>query len=164
MRTRRGGQLSPLHFDLEIERTARKNHARRRLGTRSFSHVSSSIEDVTHEPSGEVTGAVPFIPPISEFQFGSMSATGDAVSAPASTPSCTPPSVPPFQPQSTNPFTSAMSWGAPTRDGTPVTMQHTTISQPQSQPSQPPLIFKPQTISQTKPQQQYQPQPSQQQY
>ncbi|KAI3510726.1 hypothetical protein L1887_17859 [Cichorium endivia] len=52
-----------------------------------------------------------------------MSASGGAVSAPAPIPSCTPPSIPPFQPlsqpQSTNPFTSAMSWGAPTRDGTP---------------------------------------------
>ncbi|KAI3700298.1 hypothetical protein L2E82_44924 [Cichorium intybus] len=51
-----------------------------------------------------------------------------------------------------------MSWGAPTRDGTPVSRQHTPISQP------PPILFKPQTTFQPiPPQQQYQ-QPPQQQY
>ncbi|KAI3780944.1 hypothetical protein L2E82_10938 [Cichorium intybus] len=102
-----------------------------------------------------------FIPPVSEFHFGSTSASGGAVSAPVPIPSCTPPSIPPFppvsQPQSTNPFTSAMSWGAPTRDGTPASRQQTLTSQPISQPQ--PVIFKPQP---TQPQQ-YQ-QPPQQQY
>ncbi|KAI3790831.1 hypothetical protein L2E82_04182 [Cichorium intybus] len=112
MRTRRGEQLSPLHFDPEIERTARKIRARRRLNIMNFSQVNSSPVSVAQEPSGEATGMFS-IPPLSEFQFGSLSASGGAVLAPAPIPSCTPPSVPPFtpvsQPQSTNPFTSAMS-------------------------------------------------------
>ncbi|KAI3509084.1 hypothetical protein L1887_24110 [Cichorium endivia] len=163
MRTCRGEQLSPLRFDSEIERTARKIHARRRLNTMSFSNVSSSLENVAQEPSGEAM-EMSFIPPVSEFHIGSTSAIGGAVSAPASIPSCTPPSILPFQPQSTNPFTSAMSWGASTRDDTPVSRQQTTISQPLSQPLPSPLLFKPQTTFQTIPQQQYQQQPPQQQY
>ncbi|KAI3505819.1 hypothetical protein L1887_28104 [Cichorium endivia] len=167
MRTRQGEQLSPLRFDSEIERTARKIRARRRLNTMSFSNVSSSLGNVAQEPSGEATG-MSFIPPVSEFHIGSTSATGGAVSAPASIPSCTPPSIPPFQPlsqpQSTNPFTSAMSWGAPTRDGTPISREQTTISQPLSQPQPSPVLFKPQTTFQPVPQQQYQQQPPQQQY
>ncbi|KAI3709664.1 hypothetical protein L2E82_39430 [Cichorium intybus] len=103
-----------------------------------------------------------FIPPISEFHIGSTSAIGGAASALVPISSCTPPSIPPFQPlsqpQSTNLFTSAMSWGAPTRDGTPVSRQQTPISQP------PPVLFKPQTTFQPiPPHQQYQ-QPPQQQY
>ncbi|KAI3505831.1 hypothetical protein L1887_28117 [Cichorium endivia] len=148
MRTRQGEQLSPLRFDSEIERTARKIRARRCLNTMSIINVSSSLENVAQEPSGE--------------------ATGGAVSAPASIASCTPPSIPPFQPlsqpQSTNPFISAMSWGAPTRDGTPISRQQTTISQPLSQPQPSPVLFKPQTTFQPVPQQQYQQQPPQQQY
>ncbi|KAI3766396.1 hypothetical protein L2E82_16453 [Cichorium intybus] len=162
MRTRRGEQLSPLHFDSEIEEIARKIRARRRLNTMSFSHVSSSTVSVAQEPSGEATG-MSFIPPISEFQFRSTSASGGAVSAPVPIPSCTPPSIPPFppvsQPQSTNPFTSTMSWGEPTRDGTPVSRQQTPISQPQ------PILFKPQTTFQpTQPQQHQQPPQPQYQY
>ncbi|KAI3517546.1 hypothetical protein L1887_16761 [Cichorium endivia] len=103
-----------------------------------------------------------FIPPVSEFQFGSTSASGGAVSAPAPIPSCTPPSVPPFtpisQPQSTNPFTTAMSWGVPTCEGTSVTGQQSTTFPPNSQPS--PILFKPQPTFQPP---QYQ-QPPQQQY
>ncbi|KAI3766101.1 hypothetical protein L2E82_16151 [Cichorium intybus] len=160
MHTRRGEQVSPLHFDPKIERTARKNRARRRSNIMSFSNISSSPEHVAQEPSGEATG-MSFIPPVLEFQFGSTSASGGAVSAPVPIPSCTPPSIPPFppvsQPKSTNPFTSAMSWGAPTRDGTPVSRQQTPTSQPISQPQ--PVLFKPQP---TQPQQ-YQ-QPPQQQY
>ncbi|KAI3503945.1 hypothetical protein L1887_32459 [Cichorium endivia] len=139
MRTRRGKQLSPLHFDSEIERTARKNRARRRLSIMSFSQGSSSPVGVAQEPSGEAT-EMSFIPPVSEFQFGSTSASGGAVSAPAPIPSCTPPSVPPFtpisQPQSTNPFTTAMSWGVPTCEGTSVTGQQTTTFSPNFQPPQ----------------------------
>ncbi|KAI3723871.1 hypothetical protein L2E82_35632 [Cichorium intybus] len=120
---------------------------------------------VAQEPSGEAT-RMSFIPPVSEFHIGSTSATGGAASAPAPIPSCTPPSIPPFQPlsqpQSTNPFTSAMSWGAPTHNGTPVSRQQTPISQPISQPA--PVLFKPQaTFQPIPPQQQYQ-QPPQQQY
>ncbi|KAI3511064.1 hypothetical protein L1887_18207 [Cichorium endivia] len=158
MRTRRGKQLSPLHFDSEIERTARKNRARRHLSIMSFSQGSSSPIGVAQEPSGEATG-MSFIPPVSEFQFGSTSASGGAVSAPAPIPSCTPPSVSPFipvsQPQSTNPFTTAMSWGVPTCEGTSVTGQHTTTFPPNSQPS--PVLFKPQPTFQP-PQYQQQPQ------
>ncbi|KAI3691119.1 hypothetical protein L2E82_49337 [Cichorium intybus] len=121
MRTRRGKQLSPLQFDSEIERTTRKLRARRRLSIMNYSQVSSSPVSVSQDPSGEATGRFS-IPPLSEFQFGSTSASGGAVSAPAPIPSCTPPSIPSFtptsQPQSTNPFTSAMTWGEPTRDGT----------------------------------------------
>ncbi|KAI3515965.1 hypothetical protein L1887_14872 [Cichorium endivia] len=97
MHTRRGKHLSPLHFDSEIERTARKLRARRHLSIMSFSQVSSSPVGVAQEPSGEAT-RMSFIPPVSEFQFGSTSASGGAVSAPAPIPSCTPPSVPPFTP------------------------------------------------------------------
>ncbi|KAI3751893.1 hypothetical protein L2E82_22985 [Cichorium intybus] len=43
-------------------------------------------------------------------------------------------------------------------------MQHTTLSQPQSQPLQTPLLFKPQATLQSITQQPYQPQPSQYQY
>ncbi|KAI3700688.1 hypothetical protein L2E82_45325 [Cichorium intybus] len=97
-----------------------------------------------------------------EFHIGSTSATGGAALAPAPIPSCTLPSIPPFQPlsqpQSTNPFTSAMSWGAPTRDGTSVSRQQTPISQP------PPVLFKPQTTFQPMPPQQQYQQPPQQQY
>ncbi|KAI3492941.1 hypothetical protein L1887_42436 [Cichorium endivia] len=161
MRTRRGKQLSPLNFDSEIERTACKNRARKRLSIMSFSQVSSSPVGVAQEPSGEATG-MSFVPPVSEFQFGSTSASGGAVSAPAPIPSCTPPSVPPFtpitQPQSTNPFTTAMSWGVPTCEGTSVTGQQSTTFPPNSQPS--PILFKPQPTFQPP---QYQ-QPPQQQY
>ncbi|KAI3709079.1 hypothetical protein L2E82_38824 [Cichorium intybus] len=146
MRTRRGKQLSPLQFDSEIERTARKLCARRRLNIMNYSQVSSSPVSVAQEPSGEATGMFS-IPPLSEFQFGSTSASGGAVSAPAPIPSCTPPSIPPFtpasQPQSTNPFTSAMSWGEPTRDGIPAPRQQTPTSQPQ------PALFKPQPTYQS---------------
>ncbi|KAI3767334.1 hypothetical protein L2E82_17429 [Cichorium intybus] len=141
MRTRRGEQSSPLQFDFEIERTARKLRARRRLNIMNFSQVSSSPVSVAQDPSGEATGRFS-IPPLSEFQFGSTSASGGAVSAPAPIPSCTPPSIPAFtpasQPQSTNPFTSAMTWGEPTRYGTPTPRQHTPTSQPQH------VLFKPQ--------------------
>ncbi|KAI3518359.1 hypothetical protein L1887_06997 [Cichorium endivia] len=156
MRTRRGGQLSPLHFDPEIERTVRIIRARRRSNIMSFGNVSSS----------EATG-MSFIPPVSEFHFGSTSASGGAVSAPAPIPSCTPPSIPPFtsvsQPQSTNPFTSAMSWVVPTCEGTPATRQQTSTSQPFSQPQS--SLFKQQPNSQPFTQsQQYQPPPQQYHY
>ncbi|KAI3739098.1 hypothetical protein L2E82_29490 [Cichorium intybus] len=155
-----GKQLSPLHFDSEIERTARKIRARRRLNIMNFSLVSSSPVTVAQEPSGEATGVFS-IPPLLEFQFGSSSASGGAVSAPAPIPSCTPPSVPPFtpasQPQSTNPFTSAMSWGEPTRDDTPVSRQQTPTSQPQH------VLFKPQPTFQPTQSTHYQ-QPPQPQY
>ncbi|KAI3506355.1 hypothetical protein L1887_28712 [Cichorium endivia] len=165
MHSRRGEQLSPLHFDPEIERTARRIRARRRSNIMSFSQVSSSPVSVAQEPSGEATG-MSFIPPVSEFQFGSTVASGGTVSAPAPIPSCTLPSVPPFtpvsQPQSTNPFTSAMSWGVPTCEGTPVNGQQTSTSHLISQPQ--PVLFKPQPTFQpiTQPLQ-YQ-QPPQQHY
>ncbi|KAI3518275.1 hypothetical protein L1887_06813 [Cichorium endivia] len=44
------------------------------------------------------------------------------------------------------PFTSAMSWGVPTCEGTPVTRQQTSTSQPISQPQ--PVLFKPQSTFQ----------------
>ncbi|KAI3739206.1 hypothetical protein L2E82_29605 [Cichorium intybus] len=119
MCTRKVEQVCPLQFDPEIERTARKIRARRHSNIMSFSNISCSPEHVAQELSGEAT-RMSFIPPVSEFRFGSTSASGGAVSAPVPIPSCTPPSIPPVsQPQSTNPFTSAMSWGAPTRGGTP---------------------------------------------
>ncbi|KAI3682100.1 hypothetical protein L2E82_50132 [Cichorium intybus] len=146
MRTRRGEQSSPLQFDSEIERTARKLRARRRLNIMNYSQVRSSPVSVAQDPSGEATGRFS-IPPLSEFQFGSTSASGGAVLAPAPIPSCTPPSIPSFtptsQPQSTNPFISAMTWGEPTRDGTPTPRQYTPTSQPQ------PALFKPQPTYQT---------------
>ncbi|KAI3767331.1 hypothetical protein L2E82_17426 [Cichorium intybus] len=59
MRTRRGEQSSPLQFDFEIERTARKLRARRRLNIMNFSQVSSSPVSVAQDPSGEATGRRP---------------------------------------------------------------------------------------------------------
>ena len=70
MRTRRGEQLSPLRFDPDIERTAHKNRAHRRLDTMSFSNASSSIVSVAQEPSGEATG-MSFIP---QFQNSTLGA------------------------------------------------------------------------------------------
>ena len=54
MRTRRGGQTSPLLFDSEIEWTMRNNRVRRRFINMSPSSVV--VEDVTNEPMVEVMG------------------------------------------------------------------------------------------------------------
>lgn len=88
MRTRRGEQTSPSVFDSEIERTACRNRVRRRLI--NMSPDSVVVEDITNEPTGEVSGEASFIPPVSsEFHIGSTNASGGAVSAPAPIPSCT---------------------------------------------------------------------------
>ncbi|KAI3516769.1 hypothetical protein L1887_15785 [Cichorium endivia] len=120
MRTRRGGQTSPLLFDYEIEQTARNNGVRRRLINMCPSSVT--VEYVTNEPMGEVSGGAPFISPVSEYHIGSMSASGGAVSAPV--PSCTQPLVQPLGQPVINPLgnfvSTAMALGAPTHDGNPL--------------------------------------------
>ncbi|KAI3504154.1 hypothetical protein L1887_32699 [Cichorium endivia] len=92
---------------------------------------------------------------------GSTSASGGAVSAPAPIPSCTQPLVQSLNQPITNlvgnPASAVLTWGVPTRDGTPRPRQQVPVSQPQPLPQQPP-IYKPQPPFQPVPQQP-QPQP-----
>ncbi|KAI3509182.1 hypothetical protein L1887_24259 [Cichorium endivia] len=163
MRTRRGEQSSPLLFDSENERTTPRNRVRRRLVNISLDDIT--FEDITNEPTGEVMGK-PFVPPVSvNINEASTSSGGGVVSSHTPIPPCTQATVPPMSQPTINPTGNlayvVLTWGVPTRDGTPRPRQPMQVPQPQPQPF---LVHKPQPpILQPQPQPQIQPQPQQQQ-
>ncbi|KAI3739828.1 hypothetical protein L2E82_30240 [Cichorium intybus] len=116
-----------------------------------------TVEDITNELTGEVMGQ-PFVPPVSTNLNGaSTSSSGGVVLAPPPIPPCTQSTVPlnsqlVINPVG-NPASDVLTWGAPTRDGTPRPRQPVQVPQPQQQPP----VHKPQpSILQIQPQPQQQ--------